>query len=55
MDTRNSNMYNVDLNFVNFYSLTHQIPRKWGLSSARKIKRVKNKKVLKDIVILTKV
>ena len=33
--------YKVILNFINFYSLTHQIPQKWGLSRARnKIKTV---------------
>ena len=48
--------YNVDLNFVDFYSLTHQIPRKWGLSSARKINKESVKqKVLEDILIVTKV
>ena len=35
--------YKVNLNLVDFYSLTHQIPRKWGLFRARKIKAVLNK------------
>ena len=48
--------YNVDLNFVDFKSLTHQIPRKWGLSSARKINKESVKQnVLEDILIVTKV
>ena len=36
--------------------LTHQIPRKWGLSSARKINKESVKqKVLEDILTVTKV
>ena len=47
---------NVDLNFVDFYSLTQQISRKWGLSSARKINKESVKqKVLEGILIITKV